>query len=143
MNVLIDTNVMLSAALRDKLPSRVVLYVAARDDCRWLVAGGYFERATELLAEKGRETMPVGPFYDLTISDGGQSPIYHAPIGWGRDTIVRLKAIQSRLDGPLAKAIDRMIEAVSRSSDVKDAPGQIKHEPSRSPETVDRSRIFI
>jgi putative PIN family toxin of toxin-antitoxin system len=37
MNVLIDTNVLLSAALRDKLPERVVLYVAKRDDCRWLV----------------------------------------------------------------------------------------------------------
>jgi hypothetical protein len=28
MNVLIDTNVLLSAALRDKLPERVVLFVA-------------------------------------------------------------------------------------------------------------------
>jgi putative PIN family toxin of toxin-antitoxin system len=37
MNVLIDTNVLLSAALRDKLPEQVVLYVAARDDCRWLI----------------------------------------------------------------------------------------------------------
>ena len=37
MNVLIDTNVLLSAALRDKLPERVVLYVAGRDDWRWLV----------------------------------------------------------------------------------------------------------
>ncbi|HET6881035.1 MAG TPA: PIN domain-containing protein [Pirellulales bacterium] len=37
MNVLIDTNVLLSAAIRDKLPERVVLYVATRDDFRWLV----------------------------------------------------------------------------------------------------------
>jgi uncharacterized protein len=37
MNVLIDTNVLLSAALRDKLPERVVPYVAARNDIRWLV----------------------------------------------------------------------------------------------------------
>jgi putative PIN family toxin of toxin-antitoxin system len=44
MNVLIDTNVLLSAALRDKLPERVVLYVAAREDCRWLVT-------PEILAE--------------------------------------------------------------------------------------------
>jgi len=37
MNVLVDTNVVLSAALRDRLPERVVLYVATRADCRWLV----------------------------------------------------------------------------------------------------------
>ncbi len=44
MNVLIDTNVLLSAALRDKLPERVLLYVAAREDFRWLVT-------PEILAE--------------------------------------------------------------------------------------------
>jgi putative PIN family toxin of toxin-antitoxin system len=44
MNVLIDTNVLLSAALRDKKPEQVVLYVAGRDDFRWLVT-------PEILAE--------------------------------------------------------------------------------------------
>lgn len=44
MNVLIDTNVLLSAALRDKSPERVVLYVASRDDWRWVVT-------PEILAE--------------------------------------------------------------------------------------------
>jgi putative PIN family toxin of toxin-antitoxin system len=44
MNVLIDTNVLLSAALRDKLPERVVLYVATSDNSRWLVT-------PEILAE--------------------------------------------------------------------------------------------
>jgi putative PIN family toxin of toxin-antitoxin system len=38
MNILIDTNIQVSAALRDKLPERVVLYVASRDDFRWLVS---------------------------------------------------------------------------------------------------------
>jgi putative PIN family toxin of toxin-antitoxin system len=44
MNVLIDTNVLLSAALRNKLPERVVLYVATQKDCRRLVT-------PEILAE--------------------------------------------------------------------------------------------
>lgn len=44
MKVLIDTNVLLSAALRDRLPERVVLSVAVRDDWRWLVT-------PEILAE--------------------------------------------------------------------------------------------
>jgi putative PIN family toxin of toxin-antitoxin system len=42
MNLLIDTNVLLSAALRDRLPERVVLHVAGRDDFRWLVTPEIF-----------------------------------------------------------------------------------------------------
>lgn len=38
MNVLIDTNVLLSAALRDRLPERVVLHIAQRDDWKWIVS---------------------------------------------------------------------------------------------------------
>ncbi len=37
MIILLDTNVVLSAAFRDRLPERVVLYVATRDDCDWVV----------------------------------------------------------------------------------------------------------
>ena len=49
MNVLIDTNVLLSAALRDKLPERLVLYVASRDDFRWLVTPEILAEYTEVL----------------------------------------------------------------------------------------------
>jgi len=49
MNVLIDTNVLLSAALRDKLPERVVLYVATWDDCRWLVTPEILAEYTDVL----------------------------------------------------------------------------------------------
>jgi uncharacterized protein len=37
MNVIVDTNVLLSAAFRDRVPERVVLYIATRDDWRWIV----------------------------------------------------------------------------------------------------------
>ncbi len=37
MKILIDTNVLLSAALRDRLPERVVRFVATRDDWQWIV----------------------------------------------------------------------------------------------------------
>ena len=37
MIVLVDTNVLLSAALRDRLPERVVLYLATNDDWKWFV----------------------------------------------------------------------------------------------------------
>jgi putative PIN family toxin of toxin-antitoxin system len=49
MNVLIDTNVLLSAALRDRLPERMVLYVAGRDDCRWLVTPEILAEYVEVL----------------------------------------------------------------------------------------------
>lgn len=49
MNVLIDTNVLLSAALRDRLPEHVVLYVATRDDFRWVVTPEIFAEYTNVL----------------------------------------------------------------------------------------------
>src|SRR5262249_206862 len=53
MNVLIDTNVLLSAALRDKLPERVILYVAGRDEIRWLVTPEILAEYTEVLRRPG------------------------------------------------------------------------------------------
>ncbi len=44
MNVLVDTNVLLSAALRDGVPEKVVWHVATNPDCRWIVTA-------EILAE--------------------------------------------------------------------------------------------
>lgn len=49
MIVLIDTNVLLSAALRDRLPERVVLFVAGRDDLRWQVTPEILAEYTEVL----------------------------------------------------------------------------------------------
>ena len=49
MKVVIDTNVLLSAALRDKLPERVVFYVAGRDDFRWLVTPQIMAEYTNVL----------------------------------------------------------------------------------------------
>jgi uncharacterized protein len=49
MNVLIDTNVLLSAALRDKVPERVVLHVASHEEFRWLVTPEILTEYTEVL----------------------------------------------------------------------------------------------
>jgi putative PIN family toxin of toxin-antitoxin system len=49
MNVLIDTNVLLSAAFRDKLPERVVLHVASHEEFRWLVTPEILAEYTEVL----------------------------------------------------------------------------------------------
>jgi putative toxin-antitoxin system toxin component, PIN family len=37
MKVIVDTNVLLSAALRDRLPERIVLHIATCDEIKWLV----------------------------------------------------------------------------------------------------------
>ncbi len=50
MKVVVDTNVLLSAALRDRLPERVVLYLAAQDDCKWLVTSEILREYSEVLA---------------------------------------------------------------------------------------------
>ena len=50
MIVLLDTNVLLSAAFRDRLPERVVLYVATRDDCQWLVTHAILKEYRQVLA---------------------------------------------------------------------------------------------
>jgi uncharacterized protein len=44
MRVLIDTNVLVSAALRDKDPEAVILFIAAQPDWQWIVSA-------EILAE--------------------------------------------------------------------------------------------
>ena len=77
----------------------------------WLVEDGFFDRAEQVVAEKGRG-LPVGPYYDLTISVGSPLPMYHASIGWDKKTVARLKAIRERLDGSPANAIKQLIKAV-------------------------------
>jgi putative PIN family toxin of toxin-antitoxin system len=50
MNVLVDTNVLLSAALRDRLPESVVLYVATTPDIRWIVTTEIMHEYNAVLA---------------------------------------------------------------------------------------------
>src|SRR5438309_2360444 len=49
MKILIDTNILLSAALRDKLPEQVILYIAGRDDFHWLVTPAIVVEYMEVL----------------------------------------------------------------------------------------------
>lgn len=49
MNIVVDTNVLLSAALRDRLPEKVVIYVATNDECRWLVSAEILKEYLEVL----------------------------------------------------------------------------------------------
>lgn len=49
MNILIDTNVLLSAALRDRLPERAVRFVATEAACRWVITPDIRREYTDVL----------------------------------------------------------------------------------------------
>jgi len=49
MNVIVDTNVLLSAALADRLPEKVVLFVATQDEWKWLVTPEILTEYVEVL----------------------------------------------------------------------------------------------
>jgi len=85
MNVLIDTNVLLSAALRDKLPERVVLYVATRDDFRWLVTPEILAEYTDILRRPrfGLDPQTLDRWAELllmrTVNVGGPPKVLDFP----------------------------------------------------------------
>jgi len=50
MRVLIDTNVLVSAILKDRDPEKVILFVASRDDMEWIVSPRIMAEYREVLA---------------------------------------------------------------------------------------------
>lgn len=50
MRVVIDTNVLLSAAYRDRLPERVVLWCIGQAQCEWLVSTAIMQEYCSVLA---------------------------------------------------------------------------------------------
>ncbi|MGF1493627.1 MAG: putative toxin-antitoxin system toxin component, PIN family [Microcoleaceae cyanobacterium] len=50
MKIIIDTNILVSAALKDKNPERVVLWVAS--ECEWIISEEILEEYQEVLQRK-------------------------------------------------------------------------------------------
>lgn len=50
MKVIVDTNVLLSAALRDRLPERVILHIATLDEIKWVVTASILAEYLAVLA---------------------------------------------------------------------------------------------
>jgi predicted nucleic acid-binding protein len=50
MTILIDTSVLVSAALRDRIPERVVLFVATNAEYRWMVTPDILNEYASVLA---------------------------------------------------------------------------------------------
>lgn len=49
MRVIIDTNVLVSAVLRDRDPETVILFLAERADCEWIVSSEILTEYKEVL----------------------------------------------------------------------------------------------
>jgi len=52
VKVLIDTNVLVSAILKDKDPETVILFIASRPDIEWIVSPQILEEFKEVLSRK-------------------------------------------------------------------------------------------
>lgn len=52
MKVIIDTNVVVSAALRDRVPETVILFVAEQPDFQWIVSDPMLEEYNKVLARE-------------------------------------------------------------------------------------------
>src|SRR5947208_35019 len=79
MIVLLDTNVLLSAAFRDRLPERVVLYVATRDDCQWLVTPEILAEYRQVLARPKFELTPESQRQWISLAESRSLPLEADP----------------------------------------------------------------
>ena len=52
MKIIIDTNVVVSAALRDRDPETVILFVVEQPEFQWIVSGPILEEYKEVLARE-------------------------------------------------------------------------------------------
>ncbi len=52
MKVVIDTNILVSAALKDRVPEEVILYTAAQPDIEWIVSSQILQEYKEVLGCK-------------------------------------------------------------------------------------------
>jgi putative PIN family toxin of toxin-antitoxin system len=58
MRVLIDTNVLISAAFRDRMPQDVILWIAAQNDWEWIVSNEILTEYKEVL-QREKFGLPV------------------------------------------------------------------------------------
>lgn len=55
MKVIIDTNVLVSAALKNKDPEAAILFVASEPDIEWIVSAAIITEYKEVLARKSSD----------------------------------------------------------------------------------------
>ncbi len=52
MKIIIDTNVLISAALRNRTPEEVILFVLEHHDCQWIVSAEILSEYKDVLSRK-------------------------------------------------------------------------------------------
>jgi uncharacterized protein len=52
MRVIIDTNVVLSAAFKDKDPESIILFIVSHEDFDWIISSSILEEYESVLARK-------------------------------------------------------------------------------------------
>ena len=50
MKIIVDTNIFISAVIRDRLPERIIMMIARRDDIEWIVTEAIVEEYKQVLA---------------------------------------------------------------------------------------------
>lgn len=80
MKVVIDTNVLVSAVIRDRLPEKVLRWCLANDDVRWMVSPAIFAEYLEVI-QRPRFALPpevVDWWACLLTADTVMSPVLSA-----------------------------------------------------------------
>jgi uncharacterized protein len=57
MRVVVDTNVLISAAIRDRLPERVIVWIAGRDGVEWVVSSDILDEYAAVM-ERPKFALP-------------------------------------------------------------------------------------
>ncbi|EXI65169.1 MAG: putative toxin-antitoxin system toxin component, PIN family [Candidatus Accumulibacter adjunctus] len=81
MKVVIDTNVLLSAVIRDRLPEKVLRWCLANDDVRWLVSPAILAEYLEVI-QRPRFALPpevIDWWASLLTADTVMTPMRPAP----------------------------------------------------------------
>ncbi|MEF8726710.1 MAG: putative toxin-antitoxin system toxin component, PIN family [Accumulibacter sp.] len=81
MKVVIDTNVLLSAVIRDRLPEKVLRWCLANDDVRWLVSPAILAEYLEVI-QRPRFALPpevIDWWASLLTADAVMTPMRPAP----------------------------------------------------------------
>jgi len=50
VKIIVDTNIFISAVIRDRLPERIIMMIARRDDIEWIVTEAIVEEYKQVLA---------------------------------------------------------------------------------------------
>ena len=60
ITVVVDTNVVISAAFRDRIPEEIILFIVGSEDFEWIVSPKILTEYNEVLSRKKFGPAPIG-----------------------------------------------------------------------------------